>query len=711
MQETEHQKVRHLLEERIADADLLKPYRPTCHDEGDLVRVSATGVFPAVDAELAFRIEKQIGGGFAGQVYRVVLEEIEGEPIEGLEVGKTYAVKILVPPSRFSLMFRNLLYAMAFQGSFSAQVNPDAVRAGALWQKLIRRGAALSLGSERAVVDVHATFHDEALLSYGEISEWVAGRVWRFEINDRVFRRLRTKLGDGEPPEDVGSHEYLRKKAFMRDLVRHFHTMGAPELARQYEWWTLKSQPNALKRMDGVSAGLDDLCAIDFRAGLALLPFLPMAPGDFVLILRGLFRGRLVQFDRGDMAVLDAYLMEHAEHFAGYEPAVAELVEREAAYRASLPDVTHHHVRLFRGDLRASIRNGFITAWRTLALVDEQGEERLRSSTPFYLLFLVLGLFPLVGRPLRRIIGDRGGYAQHVHRTLTSWSYFVRRFRVSQQAKLIDWHRDEAVSSERATALADRPVRTFLRGMLVGWMPAKLHRYLTDWAYFKERTWDAVSYPVKLYMIPAEREQWLRDQVEEGREEGMLSDAEADDILAKLKEPFIQKYLKSVAVHACTLPVTQIVTAVAAPLAIKFTLARGGSPAEATAAAVAVAVFLQTTPISPGSLTRGAYVFFMMIKDRDIKNYWIAAFVSFWHYIGYLAFPIQMVVKYPDLARFMAGRWAAKLVNIIPVFGERGALLEHWMFDGFFNAPITVRRWASDRWNRRKKDKAAEGGA
>ncbi|MDP7115128.1 MAG: hypothetical protein QGH45_24350, partial [Myxococcota bacterium] len=368
MQETTHQQIRGLLEQRITDADLLKPYRPRCHDVGDLVRVRATGVLPAREAEIGFRVLKQIGGGFAGQVYRVQLEELEGEAIDGLEVGKIYAVKVLVPPSRFSLMFRNLLYSMAFQGSFSAQVNPDAVRAGALWQKLIRRGAALSLGSERAVVDIHATFHDEQLLSFGEISEWVTGRVWRFAINDHVFRRLFTRSRDGAPDEGLGSVEYLRKKAFMRDLVRHFHTMGAPELARQYEWWTLKSQPNALKRMDGVTAGLDDLCAIDFRAGLALLPFLPMAPGDIPLIIRGLLRGRLVQFDRGNLDVLDAYLVQHEEHFTDYRPAVAELVKREAAYRGSLPDVTHHHVRLFKPELRSSIRKGYITAWRTLAL-------------------------------------------------------------------------------------------------------------------------------------------------------------------------------------------------------------------------------------------------------------------------------------------------------------------------------------------------------
>ena len=38
------------------------------------------------------------------------------------------------------------------------------------------------------------------------------------------------------------------------------------------------------------------------------LALLPMSPGDFVLIARGLARGRLVQFDRGDVDKLAAYV-------------------------------------------------------------------------------------------------------------------------------------------------------------------------------------------------------------------------------------------------------------------------------------------------------------------------------------------------------------------------------------------------------------------
>jgi len=40
----------------------------------------------------------------------------------------------------------------------------------------------------------------------------------------------------------------------------------------------------------------------------------------------------------------------------------------------------------------------------------------------------------------------------------------------------------------------------------------------------------------------------------------------------------------------------------------------------------------------------------------------------------------------------MAGHWATEAVHIVPVFGERGALLEHWVFCLFYNWPLTIRR-------------------
>ena len=610
MEETAHTQTREYLEQRVADADLFKPYRPRCHDVGQVIRLHATGVFPDTEADVELEILRQIGGGFAGQVYQVRLVAQHGDDrISVLEDGETYALKILIPPSSFSRMFRDALYAIAYQGNFSAQVNPDAIRAGALWQKVIRHGAGLSLGTERCIVDVHATVFDPELMSYGEISEWVPGRTWRFETDPHLLRRWRLDIDDGEIPAQEASQEYLHKKVFMRRIVQHFHAMGAPELARQYEWWTAKSQPNALKRLDGDGLPNDGLCAIDFRAGLALLPFLPMSPGDPILILRGLLRGRLVQFDRGNLDTLDEYLLQYEEHFAPLRPAVAELVEKDAAYRASLPDVTHHHVKLLKPALRASVREGYITAWQTKQLVDDEHAAKLRSSTGAFVAFLALGLLPIISRPFRRVWGN-AQYAQHVHHTLTSWDYFKRRFVASQHVTLIDAHRDEKVTDERAHELADRPLRTAWLFTLGCWLPGKLFRFTTDWAYCKDRLWHGVTYPIKLYTNAQFREDWLRDQIEEGRDSGMLAEEEAEQILARIEDPFIQKYLKSVAVHACTVPITQVV---AAAVAVYAMIAYGDTWAEGMVLAGVIFAFFQGTPISPGSIVRGSYVAFMLI--------------------------------------------------------------------------------------------------
>jgi hypothetical protein len=82
----------------------------------------------------------------------------------------------------------------------------------------------------------------------------------------------------------------------------------------------------------------------------------------------------------------------------------------------------------------------------------------------------------------------------------------------------------------------------------------------------------------------------------------------------------------------------------------------------------------------------------MVIKDKNFKDYNIALFLSYFKYVGYLAFPIQMTYRYPAMARFMASHWATDASHIVPVFGERGALLERWVFGLCYNWPLTIRR-------------------
>lgn len=278
------------LEQIYREAALHRPMRIKHYEAGTELVYNVIGISQKNEASVRLIIDKFVGGGFAGQVYRVKILDITpySGTVEGLDPQKLYAMKILVPPSSFSHLFRNTIYWMGFQGPFQLQVNPAAARAGALWQKLIRRGAKIRFGDENTVVDIYATFVDEQIGSCGELSEWVDGRTWRLEVDERMDLLKQWKKGKKIDSKGLGSPEFRAKREFMRQFVELLRDMGAHEFARQYEWSTCKSQPNCLKRNNHESSPYGGLVAVDFRAGLALLPFLPMSPGDFKLIARGL---------------------------------------------------------------------------------------------------------------------------------------------------------------------------------------------------------------------------------------------------------------------------------------------------------------------------------------------------------------------------------------------------------------------------------------
>ncbi len=475
----------------------------------------------------------------------------------------------------------------------------------------------------------------------------------------------------------------------MGRFVEMLHEMGAPEFARQYEWSTCKSQPNCLKRSGCGNDPGAGLTAVDFRAGLALLPFLPMSPGDFKLIGKGIARGSLVQFDRGSVAKLERFVEAHSAQFGDMRSALDELKTAERVYRDSIPDITHNHVRLLcSGTLWSTIFDSAITGWKVRGLIGSACETRLRRSRFLTFVFFLIGCIPLLGKVLRRSWG-REDWRRHYGKMLTSVRYFRQAFRARVAERTVDWYRSGRVDVARAKRLADQPWR-FLGHWPLSILPAGLHRFLTDGRFAKEKLTYLLVRPIRLYFNAEMREQWLRDMLSEGQKKHMLSDDDARTIVSQLNEPFIQKYLKSLAVHVCTLPVTQVVSVA---LALLYVLMHPDMPrVQAWGVGLGIIALFQVVPLSPGSLTRGLYVVYLVIRERNFKDYNIAVFLGFFKYVGYLAFPIQMTYRYPALARFMAAHWATEAVHVVPVFGERGALMEHWIFNLFYNWPLTIRR-------------------
>jgi hypothetical protein len=209
----------------------------------------------------------------------------------------------------------------------------------------------------------------------------VEGRTWHLEVDDHIDLLKKWSRGRSVDETLLGSPEYRAKKRFMGDFVKLLHDMGAYELARQYEWWTTKSQPNCLKRKDTEDNPQAGLVAVDFRAGLVLLPFLPMSPGDFKLIIEGLDRNSIVQFDRGDIGKLQTFINAHPEEFDDTRQMLTELKETDFIYRDSVPDITHNHTRLFRSrQLWQTVLSSAITGWKVRNIIDEQAEQKLRKS-------------------------------------------------------------------------------------------------------------------------------------------------------------------------------------------------------------------------------------------------------------------------------------------------------------------------------------------
>lgn len=664
--------------ERAAREPLAWAPAPRRHAPGDVLDLPATGVCPARPGRVTLRVERAVGGGFAGQVYRVELLAAQG--LEGLTPGGRYALKLLRPPSAGREAFRDLLFRAAFQAPFAPAWQAEAARVGVLWQALLGRAAALAWGSERHVVAAHASVHDPALGCHGDLNEWVEGRPWRLEPDARLLSRRARLRGDGPDTELV------EKRRFMARLVALLHDMGAVELARQYEWGSWKSQPNVLRRLDGAG----ELTAIDLRAGLSLLAFLPMSPVDVRLCLRGLTRCRLAQFDRADLDRLEAYVAARRDDFTDLLPALDELRAADAAYRAALPDVLNHPLRAAtRLTFPAPARRATSAMWQARGFVDAPAAERLAARPLRFHLATWAWWVPLLGPLLLRLLGH-AAFRAHAARLVASPRYLLAALRASRLRALARWVDDERVAPARAVALADRPLRFAAERVSLGALPAAWHRHLVEPRRLWARLREAVAFPVRLYRQPDLRRRWLLETVEAARADGSLSDDDAARAQAEAADPRLDGDLHLLAVSACAVVVSRALS-VALPLAlgVGFVVA-GRGWAEGAAVALGALAAFHVLPLSPGSLFRGAYVTWFMVRARDPRGYGLAAALSWWHYVGHLGVPLQMAARAPVLARVLVTRWSTALARRVPVWGERGALLEHAVFDLCHNLPLSL---------------------
>ena len=271
-----------------------------------------------------------------------------------------------------------------------------------------------------------------------------------------------------------------------------------------------------------------------------------MSPVDLRLIVTGLFRGRPVQFDRSEPERFRCFVEDHSEGFEDLRPAVAELEEKEGQYRASMPDISHHGARLLTdAGLRRSIKEGAITAWLNLGRIDQAHASRLADRHWLFRLLFAISMLPVLGPFLTELWGN-GVTREHWKRSLLGPGYLSRALRGSRIETLIRWLRSGRVSGERAHRIVDRPIRYWIERVLVAWLPASWHRFLTDPTHAWARTREAARFTIRFLRVPAFRDEFLCEQVEMGREEGMLTEALWAAIQARDLAPDVPEHVKRV---------------------------------------------------------------------------------------------------------------------------------------------------------------------
>ena len=95
------------------------------------------------------------------------------------------------------------------------------------------------------------------------------------------------------------------------------------------------------------------------------------------------------------------------------EEAVSELKQADMSYRDSLPDITHHHLKLLASPkLWAAIMTRSVKSWKIRDLIDQKSAERLVQKRVLALIYWLLGLLPFLGNFIRRL-GGHAVYRQH----------------------------------------------------------------------------------------------------------------------------------------------------------------------------------------------------------------------------------------------------------------------------------------------------------
>jgi hypothetical protein len=632
--------------------------------------------------EERFSLDFSPGSGFAGQVLRArpLSGAIWGSA--GIDPGKQVALKILRPRSAMKTAFRDWLFRLCYQASYVARLEESPLRAGMIWQEILRQAVQVEFGDRLSVARPLGYYWDSSIGSFVEIHQWIDSRASAYQVNEGLLLPDRA-LQSGKDPAEMD-----QKRRVMARLVDLCHRIGAHGLARQYEWYTFVSQANVLTLKDS-PVGAPKFAVVDCRPGLAVPFFLPLSPAHLRIILKGLRVGTLVHFDQCDLAQLDVWLASHPQLAERLQPLVDRLRIDDICYRDGLPDLWQRRLHFWTdGRQLAKVRLSRLSTWQRLGLLSTRSVKRLKTSQGLFLAALLLDNLPLLGPWL---LGWLGNIARrrHLSALVRNPSYRKRAIDAGRCVDLEDWLTVGRISIDRVQRLRGSSISYLAEKFALGWLPARFHRLLVDPQARQRLVHERLLLPFDLFFRESKRREWVCSVVEKQCLRGLVSSEKAAELCAQVGEPRLQGFLRDL---GFSLGLEFFSKLVYLSLAVY-----GFSSGDFLLFGLAL-----LGPVPPSGVVRALYSLARLIwglpgvirqrDHRELASLCLGLAVAPWRFIGNLFAPLEMLFYYRRLSLLLADRFISQMVHGIPVFGGEGKLLEYWAFQLTFNLPLSLYR-------------------
>ncbi|MDO8589080.1 MAG: hypothetical protein Q7T82_18790 [Armatimonadota bacterium] len=530
--------------------------------------------------------------------------------------------------------------------------------------------------------------------------------------------------------------EIAHKKKFMAALVRLCGELGIDDLARQVYWWTGMSQANVLTRNSGSEQR--EFVWVDRRPGL---PGFLLSIGDFPLLLKAIRRGSIPPFDRINFKKLRMWAK--APDREAWESTVDELKAEDDLYRSQQIDLIGNNVRLLTSKrLRSSIADSIINYWRLAGRVDDKTAGKLRGVR--MLPHLLLSCIPLIGARLQKLFGN-ADYRAHVKRFLVDgryrWEYYDRRRKVD----LSMWLRDGRVSEKRAERVLDSLPAYFRDRVCSFWvigfpffvalpkilslsswpvwawlviyvaaaslvtLPPTWQMFFTDLRHALGTLGRGFGHAAGYVFNVAHRRKvnvdWVHERTKEDIRHGYLSEVESETFRAIAGSDSMQQYVTGIMVTLALQPASEIVLlSLAAVLGAHWL--RDVTSFHALWRVLwqqmghlgwwALPIVALFCAISPAGILRFTYCLVQWLRNRHVP-YGTATSLALWRAIGDLAFMVQIARTHPQFSRYLLTSSICRLSGVVPVFGERGGLLNIWAATVFLSWPASFKAWRHER--------------